>query len=266
MDEVEEIIENKPVDQDTSVNNVKKPKKKHRLIKRLAIIVAVIAVIVLVLGLVLPGLLWPKDLGVRYSKQDYDSFLKKANYVKDLAPTGNSEDIYNYVYGPTTPVSTKFTSAELTAFANYNRPSYYAAKNIQIRVNSDGTVEASGTVNVDYVLNEVLGGKYSRTQIVKEIPALGLLPGSVNLYLSLTGSIINNSANLGLNSVTVQGIPIPNTYVKSSEGISTATTGVNNLISKSNVKSGANIEKLATENENIVLQGQFPTSLTRIKK
>lgn len=252
----ETIIDDKP----------KKPKKKHKFLKKLAIFVGIVAILILALGLIFPGLLWTKDLGVSYTKQDYDSFLKKVQYIKDSAPTGSSRDEYKYVYGKTSAVNTEFTSSELTAFANYNRPSYFAVKNVQIRINKDGTIEASGIVNVDYVLNEILGGKFSREQIVKEIPALGILPSNVNLYLNVGGSVISNSASLSLNAVAVQGIPIPDTYVKSSEGVSTVTNGINNLISKSKANTGSSIEKLAMENEKIVLQGKFPTSLTRQKK
>ncbi|MFZ2125540.1 MAG: hypothetical protein WA087_03585 [Candidatus Saccharimonadales bacterium] len=258
----EETIENETKTETTT----KTPKKKHRLLRTLGIMSIICVIIIVSLGFIFPGLLWTKDLGVSYTKQDYDSFLKKAQYIKDSVPTGSSRDNYKYVYGKTSAVNTEFTSSELTAFANYNRPSYFAVKNVQIRINKDGTIEASGTVNVDYVLNEILGGKFSREQIVKEIPALGILPSNVNLYVNVGGSVISNSASLTLNSVAVQGIPIPDTYVKSSEGVSTVTNGINNLISKSKANTGSSIEKLAMENEKIVLQGKFPTSLTRQKK
>jgi len=263
MNAIENSIEDETLDQDTAVIKDKKPKKKHRFLKKFAIFIILVTIAILTLGFVFPGLLWTKNLGVSYTKQDYDSFLAKAQYTKDTTPIGDSKDDYTYKYGETAALNAKFTSAELTAFVNYNRPSYFAVKNVQIRINKDGTIDAAGTVNVDYVLNEILGGKFSRQQIVKEIPALGILPSNVNLSLNIEGSVINNSASFSLNSIAVQGIPIPDQYSKSSEGISIATTGINNLISKSSANSGANINKLAVENENIVLEGKFPTSLTR---
>ena len=241
-------------------------KRKHRLLKTSVIIAVAISAIVLSFGFIFPGLLWTKDLGVRYSIQDYDSFMEKIDYTKDLTPTGYLREDYVYTYGKVSSIDTSFTSAELTAFANYNRPVYYAFKDVQILINDDGTIEASASVNVDYVLNEVLGGKYTRSEIEKEIPALGFLPSNVNLYLNIEGSIINNSTNLSLNSVVVQGIAIPENFINTNEAIETVTNGINDLISKNNSASGSNIKNLSTENNQLLLIGEFPTSLTRIKK
>ena len=60
--------------------------------------------------------------------------IKKLNYIKDAAPTSGIEDDYTYVYGALTNVDVEFTSEELTAFFNENRPSYYALKNVQIKI------------------------------------------------------------------------------------------------------------------------------------
>lgn len=244
----------------------KAPKKKHRLLKTLGAIVIIIAVITVSLGFFFPGLLWTKDLGVRYSEADYKSIMAKLDYIKDAVPTGESKDGYVYTYGKTTNISTEFTSAEITAFVNTGRPDYFAVKNVQVRINKDGTVDASGIVNVDYFLSEVLSGKFSREQIAKEIPALGFLPSSVNLALNIDGGIANNKASGSINSAEVQGIPIPTEYVNSDEAVSTVTGGLNNMLSKNNSKSGSVFEKLAIENEKVVLTGKFPSSLTRTQK
>lgn len=258
----EETIE---IEKDTDAE-VKSPKKKHQLLKTLGIIAVVITIIILSLGFIFPGLLWTKDLGVRYTESDYKSFMTKLNYIKDAAPTGNSKENYVYTYGKTKNISTEFTSAEITAFINTGRPSYFAVKNVQVRINKDGTVDASGIVNVDYFLGEVLTGKFSREQIVKEIPALGFLPGNVNMALNINGGIANNKASGSINSAEVQGIPIPTEYINSDEAVSTVTGGLNNILSKNSSESGSVFEKLAVENESLVLKGKFASSLTRQQK
>jgi hypothetical protein len=259
-------MEDKEVtDETSSQTETKITKKKHGLLKKLAIVLVIIALIILALGFLLPGLLWPKDLGVRYTNQDYASAMQKLEYIKDNVPTGNSEKEYKYIYGPTTDIDIRLTSAEITAFINTDRPSYYAVKNVQIRVNADNTIDASGTVNVDYVLNEILGGKYSRNEIAKEIPALGILPSNVNLYVNFTGSIVNNTSNGKLNSVSVQGISIPTEYVQSQEAISTVTSGIDKFVSDRTSVSKSNVEKIGAENGNLIIKGSFPSSLTRTK-
>lgn len=247
------------------VERTKEPKKKKGLIKFITFLVMV-GVIVLSLGFVFPGLLWTKSLGIKYTKEDYQSVMNKLNYVKDAAPTGSSKDEYDYIYGETTDINVEFTSEELTAFFNEGRPDYYAVKNVQIRVNADGTIEAVGSANVDYFLNEILGGKYSREEIKNEIPALGLLPKNVNLYLNVSGSVINNKSSINMNSVSVQGVPIPSTYVKSGEAVGTVTEGLDNVIAKGKTNSGLDVEKIVVENGKIVFKGKVPTSLKRVER
>ncbi len=262
------------MDQETPIKNEEivevtmkpKPKKKHKFLRRFMIFIVINIVIILILGFMMPGLLWTKSLGVTYTKADYDSMMSKLQYVKDAVPTGDSEAKYNYVFGVAKPIEVSFTSAEITSFLNMNRPSYFAVKNVQVKINNDGSIEASGAANVDYFLNEVLGSKYSRDQIKKEIPALGFLPSSVNLYLSFEGSVTNNISTGSLKSVSVQGIPIPTNYVASSEAIQTLTNGVNNLMTKYNNKTGSNFDKIAVVDGKILFKGRVPSSLERIIK
>jgi len=245
---------------------IEKPKKKGNFLKKLIIFVAVIAIIVVGLGFALPGLLWTRNLGVSYSQADYDSAVSKLKYIKDSAPTTGEESEYAYSYGAPVDVNTSFTSAEITAFFNINRPSYYAVKNVEVKINQDGSIEASGSVNVDYVLTEILGGKFTRSDIVKKIPALGILPSNVNIYLDFSGSVKDNIASISPSTVTVQGIPIPDNIVKSSDSIKALTDGLNSFIAKNNEKTGSTVNDISAKNGEIVIDGKFPTSLTRTKK
>lgn len=246
------------------VEVIKKPKNKHKFLKKLLIFVAVLGVIILILGFIFPGLLWTKSLGVTYTKADYKSMMDKLAYVKDETPKGTSKDDYTYTYGEIKHVEVEFTSEELTAFLNEGRPDYYAIKKVQVKINKDGSIEAVASTNVDYILEELLDGKYTRGQIKKEIPALGILPNKVNLYLKFDGSVTNNIVNTNISALSVQGIPIPSNIIKNDEGIRTLTEGLNNSIAKQKQKSGANYEKAAVENSKIIFKGDIPSSLTRV--
>lgn len=250
------VVESEPI----------KPKKKKRFFKKLLIFIIIIAIIIVSLGFIFPGLLWPRSLGVSYTKADYDSIIKKLDYVKDISPTKGDREDYNYTYGALKNINVEFTSEEITAFLNENRPDYYAVKNVQVRINKDGSIEASGQANVDYFLNEVLGGKYSKDQIEKEIPALGLLPKFVNLYIKTTGSITNNKSNISISEASVQGIGIPSKYISSSEANSTVNNGVDNLMSKYSASSKAKFTSLKIEDSKLKFNGSVPSSLTRVEK
>ncbi len=241
-----------------------KPKKKKRFWRKLIIFVIILGIITIALGYLFPGLLWTKSLGVSYTKADYDSVMKKLEYMKDATPTGDSSNQYVYKYGTVQSVDIEFTSAEITSFFNENRPSYYPLKNVQIKINNDGTIEAVASANVDYFLDNILSGKYSKAQIQSYMPALGILPANINLYLKMDGSVINNKSNVGIKEVTVQGIGIPSNIVNSNEAIGTINEGIENVINKYNTKTGSSFNKIAIENGKIKFQGSVPSSLERV--
>ena len=241
------------------------PKKKNSGLVKFITFLAIVGVIVLGLGFIFPGLLWQQSLGISYTTEDYNSILEKLSYIKDAAPTEGTESDYTYIYGSIKPVDVEFTSEELTAFFNENRPSYYALKNVQIRINNDGTIEASANANVDYFLDEVLGGEYSRYQINQQIPALGMLPSNVNLYLKFSGSVTDNKTTIDVSSASVQGIEIPSVYVNSSEAMSVLSSGCDNVMNTFSSKTGSTFNKISVEGGVIKFKGSVPSSLERIE-
>lgn len=241
-------------------------KIKKNLFKGLIITVSVLVLIVMVLGFAFPGLIWTKSLGVNYTQTDYNSIMDKLNYTKDDTPTGDSKDLYNYIYGPAASVDTEFTSEELTAFFNENRPSYYPLKNVQVKINTDGTIELSASANVDYFLNNILGGKYTRQQIENEIPAIGILPDNVNIYIKFTGSVTQNISYINVKAITVQGVAIPDQYFVPTSIANTISAGFNDFIAKSNAETGSSYESVYVENGVLKFKGSVPSSLERTDK
>jgi hypothetical protein len=247
-------------------NIVTQTKPKKKWLKRLIIFVIIVGIIIVVLGYLFPGLIWAKSLNVKYTKEDYASIMEKLDYIKDDVPIGVNIEEYEYKYGKLKNVNIEFTSEELTAFFNEERPSYFPVKNVQILINENGTIEAVATANVDYFLNNVMTGKYSRKEISKEMPALGILPNNVNLYLKVEGSITNNKSTLGIDSVAVQGIPLGDNITKSNEAINTVTEAIDKLMSDFNAKTGSDFYKIYVENGRIKFQAKVISSLERIKK
>ena len=245
---------------------IEKPKPKRKWLKRLIIFVVIVALIVILLGYLFPGLLWTKNLNVKYTKKDYASIMTKLDYIKDEVPTGDNIEDYEYKYGELQDVDIAFTSEELTAFFNEGRPSYFPIKNVQILINEDGTIEAVASANVDYFLNNVMTGKYSREQINNEIPALGILPSNVNLYFKVNGSIANNKSTVGINSVAVQGITLGDDITKSSEAINTVTAAIDKLMADFNAKTGSDFYKIFVEDGKIQFKAKVISSLERMKK
>lgn len=241
-------------------------KIKKSLLKEFLITISAIVLVVVVLGFAFPGLIWTKSLGVTYTQTDYNSIIDKLNYTKDDAPTGDSKDLYNYIYGPANSIDTEFTSEELTAFFNENRPSYYPLKNVQVKINEDGTIELSASANVDYFLNDVLGGKYTREQIENKIPTLGILPDNVNIYVKFAGSVTQNISYINVKALAVQGVTISENYYSTATAANTISAGVNDFIVKSNAETGSSYESIHVENGVLKFKGSVPSSLERVAK
>ncbi|NLV90320.1 MAG: hypothetical protein GX032_02500 [Tenericutes bacterium] len=117
-----------------------------------------------------------------------------------------------------------------------------------------------------YFLNNVLSEKYSKEQIKEEIPALGILPSKVNLYLKVSGSIEDNKSTLNMQNVSVQGIPLPSTIYDTNEAISTISSGIDKLMSDFNFKTGSDFYKIFVENGKIKFNAKIISLLERTKK
>lgn len=252
--ENEEQIQNKP----------KKKKFLKKFFRGIIVFLAFNAVLLLILGVIFPGLLWRKDLGVKYTKADYDSIMSKLSYMKDEAPKGDLSS-YTYKYGALQDVDVIFTSSEITAFFNYNRPTEYPLNDVQIRVNNDGTIDAVAVADVDYFLNEFMSSKYSKDQINNSIPLLGILPNKVNLEIKFSGSVLDNKSNINLIDAKVQGVSVPKDYINTSEAISVITSGTDKIMDKFSSKTGSKFKSISVVDEAIKFIGSVPSSLERVK-
>ena len=245
-----------------------KPKKKGKgCLIALIIFVVIIGVIIGSLFIFLPGLFKPKDLGVKTTKDAYESALSKLKYNKDDAPSTGEADDYTYEYGSTNYVDTALTSEELTSFFNYNRPDYYAIKDLQIRINDDNTIEVAGALNKTYILESILEGEYTEEEIKEELPMLNLIPGSINFYVNIEGEISDNEATkFDINDVEIMGIGIPDSIYDTSEAQYTLIDIINESIAKVVQKTGTSYDLIKVEDGELIFQGDMPSFLERNEK
>jgi hypothetical protein len=203
-------------------------------------------------------------LGIKTSKEAYESALSKLNYVKDTSPSGGTSDDYIYNYGEVQEISTSLTSEELTSFFNYNRPDYYALKKVQIKINPDDTVEVSAAINTDYFLDTVLGGKYSKEEITQAYPLIKVIPDTVNIYGVLSGEIVDNkSSNIELSDIEVMGVELPSSLYETSSAQSEISNVLDDFLEKTTEKTGGTCDSLKVQNGELMLDAKIPSSLTR---
>ncbi len=245
-----------------SIKSINRKPKRH---KTLLVIICLVCIVAASVYFFLPGLFRSYNLGVQSSETAYMSAMQKFSMTKDQSPVqGKSED-YEYVYGKPQAVDTLLDSEEITSFFNVNRPSYYALENVQVRVNSDGTIEASATIDTDYVFSNILNGKYTREDVKRELPMLGLLPGKVNIYSKISCRIVNNKLEeLDIQKAGIMGIGIPESLINSSNATTFIKDTIGGYLEKTTTKSNVRYESVEVKDGKLVIKGQIPSSITRI--
>ena len=176
------VINPQPQVQPYGAYPVATPRRRHGCLTAFIIFIIVLLLAAAAVYFFVPGLHKPNDLGIKSSGEAYTRAMNKLGVTKDKSPTSGTADSYTITYGAPHAVTTGLTSEEITSFLSENRPPYYAVKNVQVRINNDGTIEAAGNLDTNYVFNEMLNGQYTKQDAQKELPMLGLIPSSVNVY------------------------------------------------------------------------------------
>lgn len=87
----------------------------------------------------------PKDLGVTFTEKDFESARSKTG-VKYQTLTGDLKPEESLKYSGKRNVRMELSSSELTALIYERKWRYYPMKNWTVRINEDGTVETSGQI------------------------------------------------------------------------------------------------------------------------
>lgn len=249
-------------------------KKRHGCLISFLIVLAVLLLGATAVFFLMPGFFRPVNLGVPTSQKAYASALDKLGYTKDEAPkTGQQED-YVYTFGALKPVDVRMTNEEVSSFFNYNRPPYFPASNVQVKVGS-GTaantpIEVSATIDRDYAIYNLLDGQFSLGQIQEGLESIGItkiLPRKFNLYVKAGGEIKDNKVvSFDLYDASVMGVKIPESDLSSADASSMLIEIINKLITDYNARTGSTFESVRVEDGQIQMKGQIPSSLERKPK
>ena len=103
----------------------------------------------------------PRDLGVKVTKADYDSAVKKVGFIlDDSAGLGPNTRIS---YQGQKQVSATFSQEEISALVDFNNADLFPVKDMQIKISKDGTLESSAKISVNnyngYTLNNAVYAK-----------------------------------------------------------------------------------------------------------
>lgn len=198
--------------------------KSHKLLWVIIVIIVIfLALPVLVAGWLgfVPGLsnlmgsADPKDLGVRYSQQDVDSYKQKTTIaIKDysLAPQDPKNPAEKSVLAnPKSVNEMNLTQEEITAAINSTGWTWMPVENTQVRI-TDGTIEISGKLNLDRIdeFSQYISDSGNNDQDVKNsINWAKRLTNNAPVYAKANAIITNNVLSFKLLEAQIGRLDIP---------------------------------------------------------
>lgn len=196
----------------------------------------------------------PRDLGVSYSPQDYDSYLSKGGLVEELKnDKGPAESI---VYLGQKPFTGSFSQTEISARLNYSKWRYMPVTNTQVRINTDGSIEFSGNLildRLDGAIARIGGGQFSRADVDQGLKILGVLKTNPPVYLKLKGEVINNRTSVKIEKAEVGKLGIPLEQIEADRILAQT---VNQIITRTN--GSLDVKSVTFENGKMNFDGTVP--------
>lgn len=178
------------------------------------ILICVVIGVVLVLGFLgyIPGLSQalgankPKDLGITYTSADKTAARAKSHVVYEELST-NTPVSSSIVRSGTRPINTSWSSQEITALMNDRPWKYWPIKDVQLKINNDGSAELSGIV-----IKEKLSGYAQAIGVSQNVSEtiINFLPNDPAFYVKANTSLTDNQvSNFDIQSVSLGKFPIP---------------------------------------------------------
>jgi len=221
-----------------------------------ALIVIVIVVPLLLFKYFTSG--GPRDLGVKYSSADYTQTHQKiGTEVIPLTSASSVKDSLQFSGQKESKVS--LNSSEITAYFNADKYVYTPLSQVQIKINPDGTGEASGILNIKNFISYV--SLTTSTQDVQKAIDKFHINANPPFYAKGTVTVTNNQVNLNIQQLEVGRIPVPQNYVV--ENIS----AVNNYASnKLNSIPNLRVRSLTITDGQVNLDATVPERVLKLEK
>ena len=202
----------------------------------------------------------PRDLGITVTKEESVQAQSKTG-VAVVALPANAPLTQSIVLTGKKPQVYTMTSKEISALANNRTWKYYPLEQVQIRINDDGTVESSGVLNVDLMMNYVQAIGYSSADVEKALATYKLPLKKLPFYLKTTGEVKDGKVTGSILAAEAGRIPIPESL------ISDSTPQIISILEEGIAKSpGFSIKSLKFENGNLLFDGTVPEQEATVNK
>ncbi len=194
----------------------------------------------------------PKDLGISIVPQDSVTAQNKIGVqVVELPKDTSIEN--SYQLSGQRDVQLTLDSKEGTAIMNNRSWKYYPFSNMQLRINTDGTAEVAGMVNMSTFMNYANSLGYSTGDVEKALNDYHIPRMNMPFYAKGTAGIIDNKVSFNVTSFEAGRIPIPGSILSSNKG--RIESFAQDVVSR---QKGFSAKKLVVENGKIVFDGTLP--------
>jgi hypothetical protein len=129
-------------------------------------------------------------------------------------------------------------------------------KDLQVKVNPDNTLEASATINTAFLLDDVLGGKYSKEDLKEALPVADALPEQINFYCKVAQDAKNNDSGFNLQSINVMGVPVPESIVKSEDADIYTAEAIQLFLNEVSTETGVQFNDILLSEGKLELEGK----------
>lgn len=225
-------------------------------------VVVVVIVAILVLGYLgfvpllsdLMGVNNPVNLGVKYTQSDLDSARSKLGLTIDNSSSSNSTSIKIL---KTAPVKTQLNSAEVTALINYIADNWKNSpiKNIQVLINSDGSVEVSGTIIPNRFDGFAAAVNMSNSTLNDIKPLVSMVQTNPSFYTKFSFSITNGTVSSSFNTIQIGKVTVP------ADDMAKVQPAFNNFVTNIAKPPMNLLGNVSFENGEMIVDGTIPTQI-----
>jgi hypothetical protein len=225
--------------------------------KKIYIILLVIfAVIILAIGGAVLAFTMPKDLGVKYTKADIDSVNKKLGITYGSLPA-SSDPVSSIKISGKKQLDQQITESELTALLNQPSEQWknYPVKNVQMKINADGSVEMTGKILADrFEAYSEATNLPERYKSLAEDKA-SLVPVNPSFYYKGDYVIKNNKLEGEMTELKIGPLTVPKDWVDNNKDF------ISGLIDDRLKSAGMQVESATFTDGKLDIKGSTPETL-----
>lgn len=194
----------------------------------------------------------PRDLGIKTNPEILRTANSKTKTEIANLPANTSID-QSLRYEGSHPIDTTFSSEEITAMVNNSRWKYNPLSQVQVKINPDGSGEASGYIDFNAALQYATSFGVSTDDIDMALKKYPIPRTKFPFYIKATGSVTHNQLTAQVQKLELARIPVPSGIV--GEYLSEALNFVEDKYLNS---PSLSVTKLENQSGKIYFQGSVP--------